>query len=80
MSVKIDIGNKLPTSTVGKINWHKDMIAHNKKIDESRANNSKSVAKSAGREIIKMSRKGGQIIASSCCFNGDEYERIFGHK
>jgi hypothetical protein len=56
------------------------MIAHNKKIDESRANNSKSVAKSAGREIIKMSRKGGQIIASSCCFNGDEYERIFGHK
>jgi len=80
MSVKIDIGNKLPTSTVGKINWHKDMIAHNKKIDESRENSRKDVAKQAGKEIIKMSRKGGQIIASSCCFSGEEYERIFGHK
>lgn len=80
MSVKIDIGSKLPASTIGKINWHKDMAAHNKKIDESRANERRDVAKQAGKEIIKMSRKGGQIIASSCCFNGEEYERIFGHK
>jgi len=56
------------------------MIAHNKKIDESRENSRKDVAKQAGKEIIKMSRKGGQIIASSCCFSGEEYERIFGHK
>jgi len=80
MGVNIEIGSKLPTSTIGKINWHKDMIEHNRKIDESKINSSRSVARQAGKDIIKMSRKGGQIITSSCCFSGEEYERIFGHK
>jgi len=80
MGSKIEIGSKLPSSTIGKINWHKEMTEHNRKIDQSKINDSRNVARQAGKDIVKMARKGGQIIASSCCFNGEEYERIFGHK
>lgn len=78
--VKIEIGNKLPISKEGKVNWYRHMKEHNKKIDESKTRSRKSELSYAAKEILKMYKKGGQIISSSLCHCGEEYERIFGHK